>query len=1070
AKGRNVSTCPKSFSCGEFTDLSFPFSLSTQPDCGMMSMSGCDAKPYPRIQLVPGGEWYYVLKMHDSSVWLGDPKLQTTLTQHKCQAFNKNFSLPYSPSISFNMNNLINIFKCISSSNNVHNITQKKNDHFVGYNMYSGCEGFSIYYKLSDEYIGADNIPTNCSLVRLPIQSSHGDLFNMLGPEILVEWKLSEECNECHYGGGQCQTDKTNKFSCHKDAKTPTSSTDQRIVTTERNMGELILVTGASLSTVGLSVLLLFCFREKKLWYKYLMFWESNAEDHQKVEEFLKNYGSYAPNRYNYRDIKRITNRFRSKLGQGGFGKVYRGSLRNGSQVAVKVVNELKGSGEDFINEVASISRTSHVNIVSLVGFCFEGQKRALVYEFMPNGSLEKFIYEERTDSVRQLGWPIIYKIALGIARGLEYLHRGCNTRILHFDIKPHNILLDDNFCPKISDFGLAKLCMKQESIVSMLGPRGTIGYIAPEIVCRNLGGVSHKSDVYSYGMMVLEMVGGRKNVDVGVDRTSEIYFPHWLYRRIELDEELQLIGIMNEEENECARKMVIASLWCIQTDPSNRPSMSKVVEMLEGKVDSLQMPPKPYLYSPSRSETDLTSTFVRLPIQSTHGDLFNVLGPKILVEWKLSDECNECHYGGSQCHTDKANEFSCHKDVIKSIGVANVSTLTAGTSKRGYLQIIWFMVAAGASLFTVGLLVLLFCFREKILWYKYIRFWESNAEDHQKVEEFLKNYGSYAPNRYNYTDIKRITNRFRSKLGQGGFGKVYRGSLRNGSQVAVKVLNELKGSAEDFINEVASISRTSHVNIVSLVGFCFEGHKRALVYEFMPNGSLEKFIYEERSDSVRQLGWPILYKIALGIARGLEYLHRGCNTRILHFDIKPHNILLDDNFCPKISDFGLAKLCMKQESIVSMLGPRGTIGYIAPEIVCRNLGGVSHKSDVYSYGMMVLEMVGGRKNVDVGVDRTSEIYFPHWLYRRIELDEELQLIGIMNEEENECARKMVIASLWCIQTDPSNRPSMSKVVEMLEGKLDSLQMPPKPYLYSPSRSEVDSSIIERTTTTTYPV
>uniref|UniRef100_M1B3R3 Receptor kinase n=1 Tax=Solanum tuberosum TaxID=4113 RepID=M1B3R3_SOLTU len=228
-----------------------------------------------------------------------------------------------------------------------------------------------------------------------------------------------------------------------------------------------------------------------------------------------------------------------------------------------------------------------------------------------------------------------------------------------------------------------------------------------------------------------------------------------------------------------------------------------------------------------------------------------------------------------------------------------------------------------------------------------------------------------------------------------------------------------------------------------------------------MPNGSLEKFIYEERSDSVRQLGWPILYKITLGIARGLEYLHRGCNTRILHFDIKPHNILLDEDFCPKISDFGLAKLCMKKESIVSMLGARGTIGYIAPEIICRSLGGVSHKSDVYSYGMMVLEMVGGRKNVDVGVDRTSEIYFPHWLYRRIELDEELQLIGIMNEEEKECARKMVMASLWCIQTDPSSRPSMSKVVEMLEGNLDFLQIPPKPYLYSSSRTEVISSEVE---------
>ncbi|KAG5571488.1 hypothetical protein H5410_061254 [Solanum commersonii] len=135
--------------------------------------------------------------MHNSSVWLGDLKLQTMLTQHKCKVFNK----------------------CIrSSSNNSFNITHKKNMHFSGYKMYNDCEGFSIYYKLSqnDEYVRADNLPTNCSLIRFPINSSHGNLFNMLGLEILVEWKLSDECGKCQYGGGQCQTDKTNKFSCHK--------------------------------------------------------------------------------------------------------------------------------------------------------------------------------------------------------------------------------------------------------------------------------------------------------------------------------------------------------------------------------------------------------------------------------------------------------------------------------------------------------------------------------------------------------------------------------------------------------------------------------------------------------------------------------------------------------------------------------------------------------------------------------------------------------------------------------------------------------------------------------------
>ncbi|PHU01958.1 putative receptor-like protein kinase [Capsicum chinense] len=590
AKGRNDSICPVSFSCGNLTDLSFPFSLSTQPDCGIIPISHCDAKPYPRFQLLPGGDWYYATaKPNNSTIWLRDPKLHAMLRQQNCQAFNRSFSFQDSPSISFTTPTLHGFLKCNSTSHNASNITEKKIDHFAGYRMYNGCKGFSIYYKLSgyvDEDIRAGNLPSNCSLIRLPIDSASYDVdvFKILSHVFLVEWELSYDCYLCHQDGGQCQTDKTNKFHCTYP-NTPNAQ-------------------GASLFTVGLLVLL-FCFREKILWYKYIRSWESNTEDHQNIETFLKNYGSCAPKRYNYSEVKRITNGFKDKLGQGGYGSVYKGCLHNGSNVAVKVLKKLKGGGEEFINEVASISKTSHVNIVSLVGFCFEGCKRALIYEFMPNGSLEKFIYEERSENVRQLGWPILYKIGLGIARGLEYLHRGCTTRILHFDIKPHNILLDEDFCPRISDFGLAKLCVKKESIVSMLGARGTIGYIAPEIVCRNLGGVSHKSDVYSYGMMVLEMVGGRKNVDVGVDRTSEIYFPHWLYRRIELDEELQLIGIMNEEEKQCARKMMMVSLWCIQTDPSSRPSISKVVEMLEGNIDSLQIPPRPYLYSPSTTELD---------------------------------------------------------------------------------------------------------------------------------------------------------------------------------------------------------------------------------------------------------------------------------------------------------------------------------------------------------------------------------------------------------------------------------------------------------------------------------
>ncbi|CAJ1951981.1 unnamed protein product [Sphenostylis stenocarpa] len=333
-----------------------------------------------------------------------------------------------------------------------------------------------------------------------------------------------------------------------------------------------------------------------------------------------------------------------------------------------------------------------------------------------------------------------------------------------------------------------------------------------------------------------------------------------------------------------------------------------------------------------------------------------------------------------------------------------------------------------------------------------------STTKNDQNIEVFLKDHGDVSQKRYKFAEVKKMTNSLKVKLGQGGFGAVYKGQLPTGTPVAVKLLNASKRNGEEFMNEVASISRTSHINIVSLLGFCYEGNKKALIYEFMANGSLEKFIYKRGTETITCLSWENLYQISIGIARGLEYLHRGCNTRILHFDIKPHNILLDENLCPKISDFGLAKLCPRNESIISMADTRGTMGYVAPEMCNRQFGGVSHKSDVYSYGMMLLEMVGGRTNINPEASHTSEIYFPYVIHKRLALDKDLRPDEEMTAEENEIAKRMTIVGLWCIQTFPNDRPTMSKVVDMLESNVNFLEMPPKPMFSSPTRSTAESS------------
>ncbi|XP_057798657.1 rust resistance kinase Lr10-like [Salvia miltiorrhiza] len=323
------------------------------------------------------------------------------------------------------------------------------------------------------------------------------------------------------------------------------------------------------------------------------------------IESFLHSDNNLTPIRYSYSDLKKITQGFRNKLGQGGYGSVYKGKLRSGLHVAVKLLEKSGGNGKDFMNEIATIGRIHHVNVVNLVGYCAHGSKRALVYDFMPNGSLEKYLFNR--EKMNLLNWNIKFEIAVGVARGIEYLHRGYDVQILHFDIKPHNILLDHNFNPKISDFGLAKLCSTDKKTVTMTAVRGTIGYVAPELISRSIGAVSNKADVYSFGMLLVEMVGLKRDLS-GNNGDSTKYFPYWIYDCFNQGNDIE---IGNADENDSTRKvgrkMTIVALWCIQMNPDDRPSMNKILEMLEGDVERLQIPNYPSQSTQIVDETGIT-------------------------------------------------------------------------------------------------------------------------------------------------------------------------------------------------------------------------------------------------------------------------------------------------------------------------------------------------------------------------------------------------------------------------------------------------------------------------------
>lgn len=300
---------------------------------------------------------------------------------------------------------------------------------------------------------------------------------------------------------------------------------------------------------------------------------------------------------FSYRELQNATKNFSEKLGGGGFGSVFKGVLPDSSDIAVKRLEGISQGEKQFRTEVVTIGTIQHVNLVRLRGFCSEGNKKLLVYDYMPNGSLDSHLFINETEEKIVLGWKLRYQIALGTARGLAYLHDECRDCIIHCDIKPENILLDSQFCPKVADFGLAKLVGRDFSRV-LTTMRGTRGYLAPEWISGVA--ITAKADVYSYGMMLFELVSGRRNTEQS-ENGKVRFFPSWAATvltkdgdiRSLLDPRLEGEGEGEGVDIEELTRACKVACWCIQDEESHRPAMSQVVQILEGVLE-VNPPPFP--------------------------------------------------------------------------------------------------------------------------------------------------------------------------------------------------------------------------------------------------------------------------------------------------------------------------------------------------------------------------------------------------------------------------------------------------------------------------------------------
>jgi len=357
----------------------------------------------------------------------------------------------------------------------------------------------------------------------------------------------------------------------------------------------------------------------------------------------------------------------------------------------------------------------------------------------------------------------------------------------------------------------------------------------------------------------------------------------------------------------------------------------------------------------------------------------------------------------------------------------------------------------------SIGGTALIFCLLLLICWLsarwrrRYSRAGEGEGEESRLVY-------------FDYQMLREATKGFdaRNKLGQGGFGEVYKGILRDGTPVAVKKLFPRQSSQAvvEFHTEIEAISGVLHRNILCLLGYCTHRQKRFLVYEFMPKRSLDIHLFGDRGIFLK---WEARFQIITGIARGLAYLHEHSRVSVVHRDIKAGNILLDDNLHPKIADFGLAKLFPDDRThITTNVG--GTIGYMAPEYVVH--GHLTQKADVYSYGVLVLEILTGRKCMDTRLPSPILLQWAWSLYERNEniniVDPKLEVQGMSENERGQVLRVVLIAFL-CVQGLSSQRPSMSMVLTMLTGDSEILVAPSAPALIDCEHISVASSATPQT-------
>ncbi|CAL5350212.1 unnamed protein product [Camellia sinensis] len=585
----SFQNCPQSFQCGKLRQINFPYSNTSYPHCGLCTVDCREEVP----KLIFSADHQISYELHgklsnddDHILNVTDKNLESLIKSKSCDVFTfyLNWTLPTTPSVSFTVSPNLSFFKCPTGVDGaVDQLIEQFLSRKHNYSDYKGCSGYRVYYKYPDDphqSLINERILKSCGHFQLPVFSLNAsrkrnisDLFSVLDSNFLLGFNVSKECRECHDNGGHCPRDNSSKFHCIEQAKHGT------------NHVRLILATVLPGGGVFLLCLLIVITWLRKEW-NYNSSYISSRDNFSNRSLQADTEGGnvyFGVSVFSYTELDEATHNFdpTKELGDGGFGTVYHGKLQDGREVAVKRLYEHNYKRvRQFMNEIQILTSLSHPNLVTLYG-CTSRLSRELllVYEYIPNGTVADHLHGDRANA-GSLTWPIRMNIALETASALAYLHA---SDIIHRDIKTNNILLDNNFCVKVADFGLSRLFPNDVTHVST-APQGTPGYVDPEYhQCYQL---TDKSDVYSFGVVLVELISSMPAVDI-TRHKQDINLSNLAINRIQnrtLDELVDpTLGFKSDSSIErMITSVAEVAFRCLQLEKEMRPTMDEVLEALK--------------------------------------------------------------------------------------------------------------------------------------------------------------------------------------------------------------------------------------------------------------------------------------------------------------------------------------------------------------------------------------------------------------------------------------------------------------------------------------------------------